>query len=101
MANPEQIRAEILKKGYIDVKVYVAGLRQGHRLTVARERTVHGEVPYLMCKNYIPSSELVRLANELMLPIKHNNTMVLPKGMMPKDFAKITVEQDTIEAEIE
>jgi hypothetical protein len=101
MAEPEQIRAAILKKGYIDVKVYVAGLRQGHRLTIVMENTVHGKVPYLMCKNYIPSSELVRLANELMLPIKHNNTMVLPKGMMPKDFAHISVEPDTVEAEVE
>jgi hypothetical protein len=95
------IRDEILKRGYIDVKVYVAGLRQNHRLTVEKERTVHGEVPFLMCKNYIPNSELVRLANEIMLPIKHAKTMVLPQGMTPKDFAKITVEPDTIEAEIE
>jgi hypothetical protein len=95
------IRDEILKRGYIDVKVYVAGLRQSHRLTVEKENTVHGEVPYLMSKNYIPNSELVRLANELMLPIKHNKTMVLPRGMTPKDFAKIAVEPAEVEAEVE
>jgi hypothetical protein len=95
------IRDDILKQGYIDVKVYVAGLRQNHRLTVEVERTVHGDVPFLMSKNYIPSAELVRLANELMLPIKHNKTMVLPKGMMPKDFAKIQVIPAEVEAEVE
>ena len=95
------IRDEILKQGYIDVKVYVAGLRQNHRLNVVMEKTVHGEVPYLVSKNYIPNTELVRLANELMLPIKHNKTMVLPKGMTPKDFASISVEPADIEAEIE
>jgi hypothetical protein len=95
------IRDEILKRGYIDVKVYVTGLRQNHRLSVSIEKTVHGEVPFLICKNYIPNTELVRLANELMLPIKHNNTLILPKGMTPKDFAKVTIEADTIEAEIE
>ncbi len=95
------IRDEILKRGYIDVKVYVAGLRQNHRLTVETERTVHGDVPFLMCKNYIPNNELVRLANELMLPIKHAKTMVLPKGMAPKDFAQMTVEPATVEAEVE
>lgn len=99
------IRDDILKRGYVDVKVYVAGLRQSHRLSVAQEKTAHGDVPVLLCKNYIPNTELVRLANELMLPIKHKNTLVLPKGMTPKDFAKTeviaTVEADTIEAEVE
>jgi hypothetical protein len=95
------IRDEILKRGYVDVKVYVAGLRQNHRLTVEKEKTVHGEVPYLLSKNYIPNTELVRLANELMLPIKHNKTMVLPKGMMPKDFAQMSVEPAEVEAEVE
>jgi len=98
-------RDEIIKRGYVDVKVYMSGLRQSQRLTVYKEKTVHGEVPYLECKNYIPSAELVRLANELQMPIKHKNKMILPKGMTPKDFAKSEIlgsaEPATVEAEVE
>ncbi|MFH1785419.1 MAG: hypothetical protein ABH842_03240 [Candidatus Micrarchaeota archaeon] len=95
---------EILKRGYVDVKVYVAGLRQSHRLDVVKENTSQGEVPFLVCKHYMPATEMVRLAEELKLPIKHKSTVVFPKGMSPSNFTKkssITVEADTIEAEIE
>jgi len=99
------IRDDIIKRGYIDVKVYVTGLRQSHRLNVVMEKTVHGEIPFLVSKLYIPSSELVRLANEFQLPVKHKDTIVFPKGMAPKDFSKgeviARVEADTVEAEIE
>ncbi len=104
MASKEQIRQDVLRKGYIDVKVYVAGLRQAHRLEVRMEDTPHGTVPFLICRNYIPNSELVRLAEDLQLPIKHKNTLVLPRGKSLKDFAggkRLVVEPDIVEAEIE
>lgn len=96
---------EIINQGYVDVKVQVAGLRQNHRLTVEKERTSRGILTYLSSKHYIPTQELVRLAQVLQFPIKHNSTIVFPKGKMPKDFLEkaedVTVEADTIEAEIE
>ena len=97
-------KEEILKRGYVDVKVFVTGLRQSHRLEVSKQKTVQGEVPFLVCKHYIPPTEMVRLAEELKLPVKHKDTVVFPRGMSPVNFAKkqnITVEADTIEAEIE
>jgi len=101
-------KEEILRRGYVDVKVYVTGLRQSHRLTVTRERTPHGMVPFLVSKYYIPTNELVRLAEELQLPMKHNQIVVFPRGMMPSSFAEkdetgaqATVESETIEAEVE
>jgi len=96
----------ILKRGYVDVKVFVAGLRQGHRLEVKMEKTSNGEVPFLICKYYMPPVEMVRLANELKLPLKHKDTVVFPRGMSPSSFGKkpdqsIIVEAETVEAEIE
>ncbi len=99
---------EILRRGYVDVKVFVSGLRQSHRLTIERQKTAHGMVPFLVCKYYIPTTELVRLAEELQLPLKHKDTVVFPKGKMPTHFAEkpakevvATVEADTVEAEVE
>lgn len=98
-------REEILKQGYVDVKVQVTGLRQNHRLAVEKEKTPRGILTYLVSKHYIPTTELVRLAEVLQFPIKHNTTVVFPKGKMPKDFLEkgqeVTVEAETVEAEIE
>ncbi|VVC04382.1 Uncharacterised protein [Candidatus Bilamarchaeum dharawalense] len=96
-------KQEILKQGFVDVKVFVAGLRQSHRLEVQKQKTAHGDVPFLVCKHYIPATEMVRLAEEFQLPIKHKDTVVFPKGTMPSTFAEkiATVEPDTIEAEVE
>ncbi len=101
-------KEEILRRGFVDVKVYVSGLRQSHRLTVVREKTPHGIVPFLMSKYYIPTNELVRLAEELQLPMKHNQIEVFPRGKMASSFAEkdesgiqATVESDTVEAEVE
>jgi hypothetical protein len=98
-------KEEILKRGYVDVKVQVQGLRQSHRLTVMKEKTQRGTLHFLMAKHYIPTSELVRLAEVFQLPIRHKDKVVFPKGKMPKDFLeqdeKIEVESETIEAEIE
>jgi hypothetical protein len=54
----------------------------------------------------MPPVEMVRLANELKLPLKHKDTVVFPRGMSPSSFGKkpdqsIIVEAETVEAEIE
>ncbi len=95
-----KINEEILKRGYVDVKVNVQGMRQSHRLHLKREKTPKGELVYLEAQHYIPNSELVRLANQLNLPVKHKNTLVFPKGKMPKDFV-LEVQPAEVEAEIE
>lgn len=93
-----------MKQGYIDVKVQVQGLRQSHRLQVVEENTPRGAIKYLVSKHYIPTTELVRIAELLQFPVKHKDTVVFPKGKMPKDFLEksgITVEPEVVEAEIE
>jgi hypothetical protein len=101
-------REEILKRGFVDVKVFVSGLRQSHRLSVERERTVQGLVPFLVCKHYVPTPELMRLSEELKLPVKCRDVRVFPRGKMAGDFAEkatpaviATAESDVVEAEIE
>ncbi len=104
-------KEEILRRGYVDVKVYVTGLRQSHRLEVVKEKTSVGMVPFLVCKHYIPTAELVRLAEQLQLPVKHKEVVVFPKGKMASSFAeknekttkgvRVSVEAETVEAEVE
>jgi hypothetical protein len=98
---------EILKRGFVDVKVYVSGLRQSHRLTIEREQMAQGLVPFLVCKHYVPTPELLRLSEELQLPVKCRDMRVFPKGKMAGDFAEkvspiiATAVSDPVEAEIE
>ncbi len=95
---------EIIKQGYVDVKVYVTGLRQSHRLEVVMEKAAGGMVPFLVAKLYIPTPELVKLAEELQLPIRHKNTIVFPRGKMAGYFAEkynVSVQPETMEMEVE
>jgi hypothetical protein len=96
---------EIVKQGYIDVKVLVSGLRQHHRLEVKMEKTPAGEIPVLMSKHYIPTTELLRLAEQLELPVRHDKTIVFPPGKMAGHFIEkkpgVEVKAATVEAEIE
>ena len=105
---------EILKKGFVDVKVYVSGLRQAHRLELQQVKTAQGILPVLNAKHYIPTAELVKLSEALGLPIKHKTTLVFPKGTMAAKFVQLlketpipepqeigTAEADVIEAELE
>lgn len=98
-------KEEIVKRGFVDVKVFVAGLRQSHRLELIEQKTPQGSVPFLVCKHYIPAIEMIRLAEELQFPIKHKDTVVFPRGTSANTFARkvtiATVEPDVIEAEVE
>jgi hypothetical protein len=78
---------EILKKGSVEVHARVSGIRQLHVLKVKWEKTVWGMVPYLIGEHPIPANELIRLAEELKLPIKCRGMVVFPRGKAPQDFA--------------
>ncbi|MEM4166443.1 MAG: hypothetical protein QW153_01125 [Candidatus Bilamarchaeaceae archaeon] len=92
---------EILKQGFVIVKVTVAGIRQTHRLDVVKEKSGNGYFHYLRGRHPIPESEMIRLAEELQLPIRSKDTLVFPKGKSRQDFTEISITQPTIEAEIE
>ncbi|MBI5227314.1 hypothetical protein HY988_01885 [Candidatus Micrarchaeota archaeon] len=100
-------REEILKTGYADVKMQVAGMRQAHRLKVTLEKTKDGFIAYLTSEQRLPTPELVRIAEELQFPIRCRGMLVLPKGKSPADFVEKNVtmaaatEETVVEAEIE
>lgn len=94
-------KKDILKNGYVIVKVTVAGIRQTHRLNVVKEKESRGDFFYLTGRHPIPENEMVRLAEELQLPIKSKDVIVFPKGKMKKDFIEARIEPDIIEAEVE
>ena len=94
-------KKDILKNGYVIVKVTVAGIRQTHRLNVVKEKESRGDFFYLTGRHPIPENEMVRLAEELQLPIKSKDVIVFPRGTMKKDFIEARIEPDIIEAEIE
>ena len=94
-------KKDILKNGYVIVKVTVTGIRQTHRLNVVKERESRGDFFYLTGRHPIPENEMVRLAEELQLPIKSRDIIVFPRGTMKKDFIEARIESDIIEAEIE
>ncbi|MBI2079785.1 hypothetical protein HYT84_03400 [Candidatus Micrarchaeota archaeon] len=80
-------REEILKNGFVEIRVRVAGIIQRHKFNVVREETPFGSVPYLVVKAMIPHVELVRIAEEIQLPVRNKEATVFPKGKMVKDFA--------------
>ncbi len=87
MKESEERKDEILRKGSVEAVVIVSGVRQRHLLEVKREDTPFGRVPFLVSRHYIPKNEMVRLAEELGLPVKSKEATVLPPGKLLKDFA--------------
>ncbi len=99
-------RDEIIKQGYVDVKIQVTGMRQAHRLKVTIEKSQKGAIAYLTSEKSLPAPELIRLSEELQFPIRCRGTIYFPKGKSPADFAErdksiADVEETVIEAEIE
>ncbi len=87
-------KEEILNKGFVDVKAYVSGLRQTHRLKLVKERSQFGWITLLEGRYALPHDELVRLANELGFPIRCKDVTVYPEGTMKNDFANPYTEEE-------
>ena len=80
-------KEEILEKGNVVLHVRIAGITQRQEFIVEHHETAVGSVPFLVCKRALPVSEMLRLAEELKLPIESNKQKVFPAGTGPKDFA--------------
>jgi len=81
-------KEEILKRGSVEVHIKVGGIRQLHMLKVEKEKTAWGLVPFCVFSTQVPAGELVRVAEELQLPVKCKGMKVFPKGKGPADFAE-------------
>jgi hypothetical protein len=83
----------ILEKGSVEVRIKSSGMFKRIMLKVVKEKTAWGVVPFLVSSYQVPATELVRLAEELQLPIKCNDMKVFPKGKAAADFAQAKAEK--------
>lgn len=80
-------KEEIVKKGWVEVRVKVGGRMQVHKLELVWEETGFGYVTYLESRFPIPPVELIRIANELGFPVMYKSSKAFPKNTTAKDFA--------------
>lgn len=79
-------REQILKDGKVMVRVKHSGMMQNLEFIVAREKTGFGEIPFLKIERPVDASELMRVADEVQLPIISLSGKVFPKGKGMRDF---------------
>jgi hypothetical protein len=80
------MKQEDLARGFIDVRVRISGVYQKHRFIVSELTNAAGKFKCLIGEDRIPQMELLRVANELDIPIKTTSSMVFPIGKSGKDF---------------
>jgi len=80
-------RESILKDGTVNIRVKRAGMLQIQTFIVKREKTPMGDVPYLTIDKFVDIPELMRVANEVQLPLNAKNGKIFPDGKSAKDFA--------------
>jgi len=92
----QQTRDEILKQGFAEIRLRRTGTWQRHKFMIVREKTAFGEVSFLVAQfPNLPKTELVRIADEIQLPVKSGDNVAFPKGKMTKDF--VTVSQTHVQ----
>ncbi len=77
---------KILKEGKVRVKVKRSGMLQFQVLVVKKVKLANTEFVELFVNRVIDLPELMRLAEELGLPIEAQNGRVFPEGKGAKDF---------------
>ncbi len=85
MALSEKAR-RIVDMKEVKIRVIRSGMYQKLTFTVRREKM--GDVEYyeLFTERLIDASELTRIANEMMLPVRAENGLAFPKGTSARDF---------------
>jgi hypothetical protein len=80
---------DIVKKGSAEAEIRIAGMLQLHKFLVIREKTGFGEIPVLVPekKLTLPTTEAIKVANLLDLPVRSSAGLVFPQGKFAKDFA--------------
>jgi hypothetical protein len=79
-------RDRILKEGKINIRIRHSGMYQNLEFVVIREKTGFGEIPFLKIDRPVDASELMRIADEVQLPIISLSGKVFPKGRAMMDF---------------
>ncbi len=77
---------EILKRGFYETRLTIAGILQKIRFNVVEKK---GAQTYLVLHTdkLVGLSDLVKIAEETKLPAESPNGIAFPKGKTSKDFA--------------
>jgi hypothetical protein len=78
--------AEILRQGYARIRVKRAGMLQFQVFKVKRVELGGDAFVELFLDRLLDMSELLRVANEIGLPVESENRRVFPEGKGAKDF---------------
>lgn len=84
------MNAEIVRKGFAEAEIRIAGMLQIHRFLVVKEKTAFGEIPALAPERKVtlPLTEALKVANQLDLPVLSASGLVFPAGKFAKDFTQ-------------
>ena len=77
---------KIIKDGFAEIQVRASGMLQKHKFTLKEERSAFGDYYLLETDAPIGVAEVMRVANEVDLPVKAPTGFSFPKGKSPKDF---------------
>jgi len=77
---------KIIKKGFAEIQVRASGMLQKHKFNLKKEKSAFGEYYLLEIEAPISLSELMRIANEVDLPVRSLTGFFFPNGKSPKDF---------------
>jgi hypothetical protein len=84
--DPIQTIKDIIQKGRIEIPVMRSGMRQRIIFEIKRIKTPMGEYPLLYTDRQIDFREMVRIAQEIGLPVQTPSGTAFPKGKSAKDF---------------
>lgn len=82
-------REKAIKDGFFDARVQRSGVLQVLRFKIVREKSAAGIVPFIVPDRQVDLPELLRVCEEMQLPLKCAAGVLVPKGRMLREFAGI------------
>ncbi len=79
--------SEIIKRGSVKIRVKRSGMFQQLTFTVKKVRQGNIEYAELFTERLVDTPELLRISQEVGLPVEAPNGRVFPKGKSAADFA--------------
>jgi len=77
---------KILKDGFAEIQVRASGMLQKHKFSLKEAKSAFGDYYLLEIDVPLGVAEVMRVANEVDLPVKAPTGFFFPNGKSPKDF---------------
>lgn len=77
---------KILKDGFAEIQVRASGMLQKHKFNLKEAKSAFGDYYLLEIDVPLGVAEVMRVANEVDLPVKAPTGFFFPSGKSPKDF---------------